>query len=41
VTVATEGGFKLVARKGSQAQEVFVVADLDRDTLEGAIAWSL
>jgi hypothetical protein len=41
VTVPTEGGFKLLARKGSQTQEVFVITDLDRDTLEGAIAWSL
>ena len=41
VTVPTEGGFKMLARKGSQTQEVFIVTDLDRDTLEGAIAWSL
>jgi hypothetical protein len=41
VTVPTEGGFKLIARKGSQTQEVFVVTDLDAETLRAAIAWSL
>ena len=41
ITVCTDSGFKMIARKGSQTQEVFVVTDLDRDTLDGAIAWSL
>jgi hypothetical protein len=41
VTVPIEGGFKLMARKGSQAQEVFVVTDLERETLLAAIAWAL
>jgi len=36
-----EGGFKLLARHGTQCQEVFVVCDLDQETIEGAIAWSL
>ena len=41
LTVPIEGGYKLMARKGSQAQEVFVTTDLDQVTLEGAIAWCL
>jgi|TARA_E500000178_G_C16853875_1_gene676417 hypothetical protein len=34
VSVPIRGGFKLVARKGSSAQEVFVVTTLDRETLQ-------
>lgn len=41
ITVPTEGGFKIVARLGQQTQEVFIVCDLDQQTLEAAIAWSL
>ncbi len=41
ITVPTEGGFKLLARKGSQTQEVFVVTDLERETMQAAIAWAL
>jgi len=37
----TDQGFKLVARKGTQTQEVFVVCDLEAETMEAAIAWSL
>jgi len=38
---ATDQGFKLIARKGSQTQEVYVVSDLEAETLEAAIAWAL
>ena len=31
------GGWKLVARRGSSAQEVFVVTALDRDQLQGLL----
>ena len=41
ITVPTEGGFKLIARRGSQTQEVFVVTDLERETMQAAIAWAL
>ena len=41
ITVPTAGGFKLLARRGTQTQEVFVVTDLDRDTMLAAIAWAL
>ena len=41
ITVPTEGGFKLLARKGSQTQEVFVVTDLELETMQAAIAWAL
>ena len=37
----TDQGFKLTARKGTQTQEVFVVSDLEAETLEAAIAWAL
>ena len=32
------GGWKLVARRGSSAQEVFVVTQLNREELEQALA---
>jgi len=41
VTVATDQGLKLLARKGSQAQEVFAVTDLAVGDMEAAIAWAL
>jgi len=41
VQAPTDQGFRLVARKGTQIQEVFVVSDLEKETLEAAIAWSL
>lgn len=31
------GGWKLVARRGSSAQEVFLTTSLDRDTLQNAV----
>jgi hypothetical protein len=34
VSTPIKGGFKLVARRGSSAQEVFVVTGLDRQILE-------
>uniref|UniRef100_A0A0C3TD80 Metal-binding protein n=1 Tax=Guillardia theta (strain CCMP2712) TaxID=905079 RepID=A0A0C3TD80_GUITC len=41
ISTETDTGFKLIARKGTQAQEVFIVGDLEHETLEGAIAWCL
>lgn len=38
VSVPIRGGFKLIARKGKTVQEVFVITDLDKLTLETAIA---
>lgn len=38
VSVPIRGGFKLIARKGKTAQEVFVITTLSREQLEGAIA---
>ena len=31
------GGWKLVARRGSSAQEVFLTTSLDRETLQNAV----
>ena len=38
ISVPVRGGFKLIARKGKQFQEVFVVTTLEREALEAAIA---
>lgn len=38
VSVPIRGGFKLIARKGKTVQEVFVLTELDKPALEGAIA---
>lgn len=38
VSVPIMGGFKLIARKGKTAQEVFVLTTLDKPALEQAIA---
>lgn len=38
VSVPTQGGFKLIARKGKSFQEVFVITDLNKLELEEAIA---
>jgi hypothetical protein len=37
VSVPIRGGFKLIARKGRSAQEVFIVTGLDQMELESAI----
>lgn len=37
VSVPIRGGYKLIARKGKTAQEVFVVTELEQASLEGAI----
>ncbi|MDB9528217.1 DUF2103 domain-containing protein [Oscillatoria sp. CS-180] len=37
VSVPIRGGFKLIARKGKTAQEVFVLTDLEKGALEAAI----
>ena len=34
ISIPIRGGFKLVARKGSSAQEVFIVTDLQKHQLE-------
>ncbi len=38
VSVPIRGGFKLIARKGKTVQEVFVLTELEKPALEGAIA---
>jgi hypothetical protein len=38
VSVPIQGGYKLIARKGKTAQEVFVITTLTKSQLEGAIA---
>ena len=37
VSIPIRGGFKLVARRGSSAQEVFVVTNLDRSSLQKTV----
>jgi hypothetical protein len=37
VSVPIRGGFKLLARHGKTVQEVFIIASLSQDELEGAI----
>ena len=41
VSVPIRGGFKLIARKGKTVQEVFVLTELDKPGLEGAIAQAI
>jgi len=41
VSVPTQGGFKLIARRGKSFQEVFVTTHLDKADLEDAIQASL
>jgi hypothetical protein len=41
VSTPITGGWKLVARRGSSAQEVFVVTRLDQQALEALIARQL
>lgn len=38
VSVPIQGGYKLIARKGKTAQEVFVLTTLNKHQLEQAIA---
>ncbi|NET30545.1 MAG: metal-binding protein [Cyanothece sp. SIO1E1] len=38
ISVPIRGGFKLIARKGKTAQEVFILTSLAQHELEGAIA---
>ncbi len=38
VSVPVRGGYKLIARQGKTAQEVFIVTDLSQEDLEAAIA---
>ena len=37
ITTSIRGGFKLIARKGKVAQEVFVITELDKDSLKKII----
>ena len=41
ITTKTLGGYKLIAKKGSKSQEIFVITKKDRDTLAGYISKSL
>lgn len=41
VSVPIRGGYKLIARKGKSAQEVFVLTELEQTQLETAIAAAL
>ena len=41
VSIPITGGWKLVARRGSSAQEVFVVTGLDQAGLEALIAQTM
>ena len=41
VSTPITGGWKLVARRGSSAQEVFVVTDLNAEALEDRIGQAL
>ncbi|MEM7580485.1 MAG: DUF2103 domain-containing protein [Mastigocoleus sp.] len=38
LSVPIRGGFKAIARQGKTVQEVFIVANLEREQLENAIA---
>jgi len=38
VSVPIRGGYKLIARKGKSAQEVFILTELQQTQLEAAIA---
>ncbi len=37
VSIQIEGGYKLIARRGSSTQEVFVITGLNRDQLKNII----
>lgn len=41
VSVPIRGGYKLMARKGKSAQEVFILTHLQQDGLEAAIAQAM
>jgi len=41
IQMQTHQGFRLVARKGTLIQEVYVVTMLEAESLEAAIAWSM
>lgn len=41
VSVPIRGGFKLIARKGKSAQEVFILTDLEQRAFENAIDQAL
>ncbi len=38
ISVPIRGGFKVIARRGKTVQEVFILSDLDKATLEAPIA---
>lgn len=40
VTTKILGGYKLISRKGTCVQEVFIVTDLDKESLEAKIELS-
>nr|WP_008318308.1 DUF2103 domain-containing protein [Leptolyngbya sp. PCC 6406] len=41
VSVPIRGGYKLIARRGKSAQEVFVLTELDQPGLEAAIVTAI
>jgi hypothetical protein len=41
VSVPIRGGFKVIARAGKSFQEVFILTNLSKEELEGAIAQAL
>ncbi len=41
VSVPIRGGYKLIARRGKSAQEVFVLTELDQPGLEAAISTAI
>jgi hypothetical protein len=41
VSVPIRGGFKIIARAGKTFQEVFILTNLAKEELEGAIAQAL
>jgi hypothetical protein len=38
ISVPIRGGYKLIARRGKTAQEVFIITELEQASLEGAIS---
>lgn len=41
VSVPVRGGYKLIARKGKSAQEVFIITELQQTQLEDAVAQAI
>jgi hypothetical protein len=41
ISAPIRGGYKLIARKGKSAQEVFIITDLEKPLLDEAIAQAI